>query len=278
VRPTLPAPEAAEARLDAALGHPALGRVSRALAAPDPAAPRDRPAPPDPAPEPRPAPPPSQWTIINRARDVAARHAKVVALLGVLALLVTLWLVLRARPWSPVVADPAASVTVAASPPAPSPTPTPQPWRVHVLGAVNAPGLVEVAPGARVADALAAAGGLTQDADPAELNLAAELVDGAQVIIGTWAEPRGEVRTGTGATSAGTVTGTAAGGAADSLIDLNRATQAELETLPGVGPVTAQAILAWRDEHGAFTTTAELQEVSGIGPKTYAQLEPYVRV
>ena len=62
------------------------------------------------------------------------------------------------------------------------------------------------------------------------------------------------------------------------MIDLNRATQAELEALPGVGPVTAAKILAWRTEHGRFSRVEELQEVSGIGPKTYAQIAPHVRV
>jgi competence protein ComEA len=197
---------------------------------------------------------------------------------GLIALAVTAWLVLRARTWQPEVT---ALVPQWSAGPSAEPTPLitaePEPWLVHVLGAVSAPGLVSLSPGARVADAIAAAGGLLAEANSAELNLAAELADGAQVIIGTAAEPRGEVRTGTGGGAAGGGSGTS-GNTVDPVIDLNSATQAELETLPNVGPATASAILAWRSSHGRFTTVAELQEVDGIGPKTYAQLAPRVRV
>jgi competence protein ComEA len=217
--------------------------------------------------------PASAGSVVARVRDVAARHTKAVAVLGLAAVVVTVWTVLHAQTWSPeavgLVASPSAD-----SSPTPEPSPTPTPWLVHVLGAVNAPGLVEVTPGARVADALAQAGGLAADADPAELNLAAVLQDGAQVVIGTSADPMGEVRTGSGSPGA---SGSEAGSEYP-LVDLNTATQAQLETLPGVGPVTAQAILAWRAQHGRFTTTEELQEIDGIGAKTYAQLAPRVRV
>jgi competence protein ComEA len=111
---------------------------------------------------------------------------------------------------------------------------------------------------------------MSEDADPAELNLAAVLSDGAQVIIGVRGSPQGEV---VGSTSGGTT-----GSSSNTKVNLNTATSAQLETLPGVGPVTAGRIIAWREAHGKFTTTAELQEVSGIGAKTYAQLEPYVCV
>jgi len=127
----------------------------------------------------------------------------------------------------------------------------------------------------RVQDAIDAAGGLTHQADPDELNLAQRLSDGQQVLIGTARHPAGEVREQPGSTSgAGGATGPAAKGA----LDLNRASQSQLEELPEIGPVTAQAILAWRQEHGRFTRIEELQEVDGIGPKTYAQLAPHVRV
>ncbi|SEQ10961.1 competence protein ComEA [Microlunatus flavus] len=158
---------------------------------------------------------------------------------------------------------------------------------VHVLGAVRHPGLVHLKSGARVEDALEAAGGLRRDADPGELNLAQPLEDGVQVVVGTRQHPAGEVRAGPGGTAGGT-SGTAAGtartsggtsgGAAGSVVDLNRATVDQLDTLPGVGPVTAQKILDWREQHGRFSRAEELQEVDGIGPKTYARIAPHVRV
>lgn len=147
-----------------------------------------------------------------------------------------------------------------------SPSP-PARMRVHVLGAVVSPGVVPLDQGAIVQDAVLACGGLLDDADPAELNLAAPLSDGQQVIVGTSADPRGEVVQQSGARSTG---------AAGQPLDLNTATAAELEELPGVGPVLAGAIVAWREENGGFAAVAQLQEVSGIGPKSFAKLEPFV--
>jgi competence protein ComEA len=125
---------------------------------------------------------------------------------------------------------------------------------------------------ARVQDAIDAAGGLTRQAYPSELNLAQPLSDGQQVLIGTARHPAGEVREPPGSGDA------SSGPTAQGALDLNRANQAQLEELPEVGPVTAQAILAWRQEHGRFTRIEELQEVDGIGPKTYGQIAPHVRV
>ena len=146
---------------------------------------------------------------------------------------------------------------------------------VHVLGAVRRPGLVRLPEGSRVQDAIDAAGGLLPSADPDEINLAQPLGDGQQVFIGTTAHPSGEVRQ-TGAGSGGATT--AGGGEAGGQIDLNSATSSQLDTLPGVGPVTAERIIAWRTEHRRFSRVEELQEVDGIGPKTYAQIAPHVRV
>lgn len=147
------------------------------------------------------------------------------------------------------------------------------------MGAVVEPGVVSIPAGSRVGDALAAAGGLREDADCAELNLAAEVPDGAQIMIGTLDDPRGELRTGQSAPSGGA--GGAAGsggGAASTLVNLNTAGAAQLETLPGVGPVMAQRIIDWRTTNGGFTRVEELQEVDGIGAKTYARLAPLVQV
>ena len=164
-----------------------------------------------------------------------------------------------------------------------SPTPSAAPLVVHVLGAVRDPGLVRLPDGARVQDAIKAAGGLRRDADPDELNLAQPLDDGVQLVVGTTKHPAGEVRPPGGSTggagSGGTGgSGTAKDGAAGAPVDLNRASVDQLDTLPGVGPVTAQKILDWREQHGRFSRVDELQEVDGIGPKSYARLAPLVRV
>ena len=154
---------------------------------------------------------------------------------------------------------------------------------VHVVGEVHRPGVVELPAGARVADAVTAAGGLTEDADQASLNLARTLADGEQVWVGAPGEEpppgvaRGAASTpgGAGAPGAG---GSAQTTAPPPLVDLNLATQADLEELPGIGPVTAGHILAWRDHQGRFTVVEELMEVSGIGERTFAQLQPLVTV
>lgn len=165
-----------------------------------------------------------------------------------------------------------------ASPDGGSPTaavasPSPTAIRVHVLGAVSRPGVVAIPDGSRVGEAVTAAGGFTADADPAELNLAAVVPDGAQIVIGTKASPRGEVNV----SSAGgrTVGGS---GESDASLDLNTATQEQLEALPGIGPVTAQKIVAWRSAHGRFTRVEDLLDVSGIGDKTLEEIRPHVRV
>jgi len=147
---------------------------------------------------------------------------------------------------------------------------------VHVMGAVRKPGVVTLPERARVRDAILAAGGLTRSANPRELNLAQILTDGQQVVIGTARRPAGEVRdTGSGPGGAGSAAPQSGSGAT---VNLNSATQSQLEGLPGVGPVTAAKIIAWREEHGRFNRIEELQEVDGIGPKTYAEIVPHARV
>ena len=201
-------------------------------------------------------------------------HVGVIGVLLVLGLLTAGWLLLRARPVA--VASPSEVVTVSTpTPTGGSATPTTsKPISkivVHVLGAVRHPGLIRLPDNSRVQDAIDAAGGLTNRADPGELNLAQLLSDGQQVVIGTTTDPAGEVRDQPGSGSGSSATAAAA-------LDLNHASQPQLEELPGVGPVTAQAILAWRQQHGRFSRIAELQEVDGIGPKTYAEIAPHVRV
>src|SRR5690606_24658845 len=119
-------------------------------------------------------------------------------------------------------------------------------------------------------DAVEEAGGVRPRVDTSTLNLARVLVDGEQVLVGVApaVPPPGTTDPA----------GAAGSSAAAGLVNLNTATLAELETLNGVGPVTAQAIVAWREEHGRFTAVEELLEVSGIGEKTLAQLAPHVTV
>ena len=140
---------------------------------------------------------------------------------------------------------------------------------VHVVGAVQRPGLYRFPEGSRVAEAVARAGGATKAADLALLNLAAPLTDGTQVVV-----PR---RAPVGVTSRGPASG--AGSAAATPpgpVSLNAATVEQLDALPGIGPSTAQKILDYRAEHGAFGSVDELDAVPGIGPARLEQLRELV--
>lgn len=139
---------------------------------------------------------------------------------------------------------------------------------VHVLGAVAKPGLVELSAEARVVDAIAAAGGLREDADPSGVNLARAVTDGEQLIVPAVGEAAAG---GTGPGGAGGVPapGTTGGGG---LVHLNTATLADLDTLPRIGPALAQRIIDWRDANGPFTSVDQLREVAGIGEATFAGL------
>jgi competence protein ComEA len=152
---------------------------------------------------------------------------------------------------------------------------------VHVLGAVARPGLFEVHEGARVVDVVAAAGGLLPDADQAGVNLARPLTDGEQLYIPAQGEvpPGGAAPPGAGADGAAPIGGApgSAGGAA-AKVNLNTATLADLDTLPRIGPMMAQRILDYRDAEGRFTSVDDLQNVTGIGEKTFAALKDLVTV
>ena len=141
---------------------------------------------------------------------------------------------------------------------------------VHVAGAVRRPGVYRLRAGARVVDAVERAGGARPRADLSAVNLAAEVEDGRQVLV-----PRRGASAAVGV--AGAPPGTP-GIAPAAPIDLNTATLAQLDTLDGVGPVTAQRILEYRQEHGGFGSVEELGQVSGIGPKRLAALREHVRV
>ena len=149
---------------------------------------------------------------------------------------------------------------------------------VDVEGKVRHPGIVIVPAGSRVTDALAAAGGIRRHTALGGINLAAVLVDGQQIVVGAGGTA-GAGAVGVPASGgSGAATGTTAAGGGDAPVDLNTATAEQLDTLPGVGPVTAQAILEWREQNGAFTSVQELLEVDGIGPATLAKLTPHVTV
>ena len=155
---------------------------------------------------------------------------------------------------------------------------------VHVVGQVAHPGIVRLPSGSRVGDAVARAGGALKGADLAAINLARVLVDGEQVrvpkpgeVVVAPAGPSAPDGGGTGSSGGGGGAGSPPGGSAGAL-NLNQATAAQLEDLPGVGPVLAQRIVDWRTEHGRFTTVDELNEVSGIGEKIFAELKPKVTV
>lgn len=144
---------------------------------------------------------------------------------------------------------------------------------VDVAGKVRRPGLVVLPAGARVADAIEAAGGARKGVDLQPLNLARVLVDGEQIIVGAPAAD-GVVGTPTAPDGAAPAGAVGPGG----LVNLNAATQTDLEALPGIGPVTAAAILEWRTRHGGFTSVEDLLEVSGIGEVTLERLAPLVTV
>ncbi len=160
----------------------------------------------------------------------------------------------------------------AASNPGPTTVTAPVAVVVHIAGAVRRPGVATLPAGSRVVDAIDAAGGGLPAADLDRLNLAALLVDGEKVLV---------ARVGDPPTPAGEVLGAGPGGATTAPIgplDLNSATQAELEELPGIGPMLAAAILEERDRRGGFTDVSELQQVSGIGELRYAQIRDLVAV
>jgi len=146
---------------------------------------------------------------------------------------------------------------------------------VHVAGAVVRPGIVRLRAGARVVDAIAAAGGARPGADLDQLNLAAKVADGQRIGVGIPGRAATAVGA-TGAAEAGSTDGST--GSGTGLLNLNTATQAEIEALPGIGPVLGAAILRERDERGGFRSVDELRSVRGIGEMRFADLRDLVTV
>lgn len=197
------------------------------------------------------------------AWDIGSRGVQVLAVFAVLVAVVAAVLAWQARP----AVDP-----VAATPTGLAPATTADPGAsaagevvVAVSGRVRRPGLVRLPAGARVADALAAAGGVLPGTDISTLNLARKVTDGELIVVGLTAGP---------APSAAAAGGSGTGG----LVNLNTATVEQLQTLPGVGPVLAQRIVDYRTQHGAFRSVAELRNVSGIGDARYNDLKSRVTV
>lgn len=211
-----------------------------------------------------------------RARPVAPLP---LAIAGALAIGVVVGLVLL-RPRTSAPAAPLPLATPAPAEPGEPADQGPQALRrgpeelvVDVAGAVTRPGLVRLPAGSRVADAVAAAGGPAADAALTALNQARVLADGEQVRVPRVGEPAPSAPSpGPGRSSGST------NGAPAAPVDLNLATVAELDTLPGVGPATASAIIAWREENGGFRRVDDLLEVPGIGPARLERLRPLVRV
>ena len=174
---------------------------------------------------------------------------------------------------------PPAPTATAAPPPTPLPTATSGPLRVYVSGAVVNPAVYTLPPGSIIDDAVRAAGGLSSDADPVAVNLAGSLVDGMQIYVPTMAEgaatpPPISAPAATADPGASRMGGVTTAG----LIDINLATQADLEMLPGIGPTTAANIIAHREANGPFATIEAIMDVPGIGEGKFAAMKDLITV
>lgn len=232
----------------------------------------------------------AQQSLLARVRaDPGRAGAIALAVIAAIAVLVTVFTLVRDRP-APVVSaklPPVEMVSSATRSPSASTSAGPaQPVVVSVVGLVHNPGLVTLAPGARIADALHAAGGTVDGADTIGLNMARQVGDGEQIVVGV-APPKGQptalgssVNPGSAAPAAPAAPGKPRPTSAKpgEVIDLNTATVQQLDTLPGIGPVTAAAIVAWREANGKFNSVDQLAEVDGIGPARLEKLRALVRV
>ena len=182
----------------------------------------------------------------------------------------------------------ATSTSTATSTSAPTSTTSTGVVFVQVAGAVRHPGVYQVGADARVFQVLQQAGGITADADQEALPLATRIFDGCKIEVPRKGQPHGEVLVtggtgtagsdvvGTGTGSTGAAGTGAVAGQAGAKVSLNSATVEQLDTLPGVGPKTAQEIVSYREQHGPFTSVDQLTDVKGIGPAKLASLRPLV--
>jgi competence protein ComEA len=236
------------------------------------------------------------WMARVRA-DPGRAGAIALAIVAALAVLVTVFTLLHDRPapvmsakLPPVERASTATPGPSASPAAGRPAGPDRPVVVSVVGLVRNPGLVTLAPGARIADALQAAGGAVRGADTIGLNMARPVDDGEQIVVGL-APFSGQPTAlgssvGPGSAPSSRTPSTPPPGPgrgsgkpkAGGVVDLNTATVEQLDDLPGVGPVTAAAIVAWRQANGKFSSVDQLADVDGIGPARLEKLRPLVRV
>jgi competence protein ComEA len=214
-----------------------------------------------------------------RERLAGLERRQLVGLLGIGAIVIAVavvWFV-RSMPSAVTISadrGPTGPAGPAAIVPAAAPSPTSQPMSivVDVAGRVRHPGVYTFQQGDRVIDAIRRAGGALRGSDLTGLNLAALLTDAEQIVVGRAGGPGS-----TSGTSVGSG-GTASGGSTPGKVDLNTATLDQLEALPGIGPVLAQRILDYRQQHGPFHAVQDLLNVSGIGDAHLADLEPLVTV
>lgn len=191
------------------------------------------------------------------------RTSLAVAILGAVA--VSLAATLLPRPSAPPVVVQQATPRVVASPPAPPAPPAPSLIVVHLSGEVIAPGVYQLPVGSRIDDAVKAAGGVTPTGDVHRVNLAARLADGQQIVI-----PRKSDQAGPNAV--------ALASPGPSRVNVNAATVAELDGLPGVGPVTAQRIVAYRQQHGPFTSIEQLREAKLVNQATFDKIRDLIAI
>jgi competence protein ComEA len=220
----------------------------------------------------------AQWLTTIRA-DPGRAGVIALATVGVIAVLVTVFTVSGDDP-PPVVSANLPPVQMVSSSAASTPA-ADQPVVVSVIGLVHRPGLVTLEPGARIDDALTAAGGVLDGADLIGLNVARRVSDGEQIVVGIAAPPGVPSAMGSSVSAESEKAPPTAGdGATDAAgpVNLNTATVEELDALPGVGPVTAAAIIAFRDANGSFTDVEQLGDVDGIGPARLEKLRDLVHV
>ena len=216
----------------------------------------------------RPLAPPTWRERIEDAMDLVGSPGRAIALgLLVVGVAVAAYAILRPAPSGPA---PELSLPMASSPSSEGAplTTAPETLVVHAAGAVNAPGLYRLPAGSRVDDLITAAGGLAGDADRDRINLAAPLADGERVYI-----PRaGEV------VPPAEGPAPASGSESSGPIDLNTATVEQLDSLPGIGPSIAKAIVDERERNGRFRSVDDLERVRGIGPSKLDQIRDLVKV
>lgn len=143
---------------------------------------------------------------------------------------------------------------------------------VHIAGSVKNPGLYELPQGSRVSDAVTAAGGMSKDANTSSVNLARQLTDGEQIIVGSTEDAKTVLENGSSHSSNSNE------GATQGKININTASTEELMSLDGVGEATADKIIAYRQEHGSFSSIEEIKEVSGIGEKKFEAMKDAITV